>query len=56
MTNCTDNRNSGVSCTVTDCEHHAKNADACTLSKIRVGTCCDGNITNCAGTECASFK
>ncbi len=55
MNNC-DNCNSGVSCTVTDCEHHAKSSDLCTLSKIRVGSCCDGSVTNCAGTECASFR
>lgn len=55
MNNC-DNCNSGVSCTVTDCEHHAKSSDLCTLAKIRVGSCCDGSVTNCAGTECASFR
>ncbi len=57
MNNCTGtNCNSGVSCTVSECEHHAKTSDACTLKMIRVGTCCDGDVTSCSGTECASFR
>ena len=47
--------NTAIGCTVTDCAHHCKEKQYCSLNEIKVG-CCDSTVTNCASTECASFK
>ena len=45
--------NPSIKCSVTGCAHHAQNH--CTLNEIKVG-CSTTQATNCACTECDSFK
>ena len=45
--------NPSIKCSVNSCTYH-KNQH-CTLNEIQVGCCC-GNVTDCEGTECASFR
>lgn len=49
------NTNPSIACTVSNCTHHAKDQSYCTLNTIHVG-CCGKEGTNCASTECDSFK
>ncbi len=47
--------NNSIKCTVTNCAYHSKSQNYCSLPEIQVGCCC-GNVTDCEGTECASFR
>ena len=47
--------NNNIKCTVENCAYHSKTQDYCSLNQIQVGCCC-GNVTDCQGTECASFR
>lgn len=49
------NANPSIACTVSTCAYHCKDQDHCSLNSIRVG-CCGAQATDCASTECASFK
>ena len=51
----TEKSNPSIKCSVNSCAYHNGQAQACTLEAIKVG-CCDANVANPAGTECASFK
>lgn len=46
--------NSTIQCSVCTCTHHS-DKNYCTLNQIQVGGC-DNKVTNCRGTECASFQ
>lgn len=45
--------NPSIKCSVSSCSYHAGNH--CTLNEIKVG-CTTTNVSDCACTECASFK
>lgn len=47
--------NDNIKCTVTTCAYHSKTQNYCSLPEIQVGCSC-GNVTDCRGTECASFR
>ncbi|NCB63126.1 MAG: DUF1540 domain-containing protein [Clostridia bacterium] len=47
--------NHSIACSVTSCAHHCKEQQYCSLHEIKVG-CCDPKVTDCASTECASFR
>lgn len=47
--------NESIKCTVTTCAHHSKTQNRCSLPEIQVGCSC-GSVTDCKGTECASFR
>lgn len=49
------NVNSSIKCSVSTCAHHCDDKNYCSLNEIRVG-CCDPMVTDCASTECASFR
>ena len=49
------NANPSIACTVESCTHHCKGQNYCSLNEIRVG-CTNAKATDCASTECASFK
>ncbi len=49
-----DIANKSIGCTVTQCIHHCKNENYCSLSKIEVVTH-EGNPTEVQCTDCASF-
>lgn len=51
----TNDTNNSIKCTVDTCTYHCKNRDYCSLPQIQVGCCCS-NVTDCKGTECASFQ
>lgn len=47
--------NKSIECSVAQCEHHAKQANFCTLGKIKVGTHeAHPSMPEC--TDCMSFK
>jgi len=49
------NANPSIDCNVSECAHHNKPQNKCTLSSIQVG--CSGPTTNSSScTECDSFK
>ena len=52
---CRSNANPIIKCTVSSCAYHSGTQQACTLDEIKVG-CTNSEVSNCAGTECASFK
>jgi len=47
--------NSNIKCTVESCAYHSKTQNYCSLPQIQVGCSC-GTVTDCQGTECASFR
>lgn len=47
--------NKAIGCTVTQCAHHCKNENYCSLSKIEVVTH-EANPTVIQCTDCSSFK
>lgn len=47
--------NHSIKCTVENCAYHSKSRQCCSLPQISVGCCCS-NVTDCQGTECASFR
>lgn len=47
--------NKSVGCTVSQCAHHGKSQNFCTLSQINVGTH-EANPTMVECTDCNSFK
>ena len=47
--------NDNIKCTVTTCAYHSKTQNYCSLPESQVGCSC-GNVTDCRGTECASFR
>ncbi|NLF34716.1 MAG: DUF1540 domain-containing protein [Clostridiales bacterium] len=47
--------NASIKCSVSVCAYHCHDKSYCSLNEIKVG-CCDPNVTDCASTECASFK
>lgn len=49
------NCNNSIKCSVNNCAYHSTTSGCCSLKSINVG-CCGCEPTNCAGTECASFK
>lgn len=49
-----DITNSTIQCSVTNCAYHNPK-NYCSLNQIKVGSC-DANVTDCQGTECASFQ
>lgn len=55
MFNNNDTTNRAIGCTVTECKHHCKDDQYCSLQKIQVGKCesCAHTADN---TECASFE
>lgn len=49
------NANKSIGCTVTQCAHHCKSQNYCSLSQINVGTH-EANPTMVECTDCNSFK
>jgi hypothetical protein len=47
--------NKNIGCTVTQCKHHCKGQNYCTLSQISVGTH-ETNPTKVECTDCYSFQ
>ncbi len=47
--------NKSIECSVAQCEYHAKQANFCTLGKIKVGTH-EANPSMPECTDCMSFK
>lgn len=50
-----DNVNSCIKCSVTNCAWHAQSRDYCTKDRISVGCCSSTSPTSTDCTECASF-
>ena len=50
------NANPSIACTVENCAYHCKGQDHCSLNEIKVGCCNSAKATDCASTECASFR
>ena len=49
------NANPSIACTVENCAYHCKGQNHCSLTEIKVG-CTGAKATDCAATECASFR
>ncbi|MBR6514173.1 MAG: DUF1540 domain-containing protein [Clostridia bacterium] len=54
MSNCNAKANNAIECSVTECKHHCKDANYCTLNSIKVGTH-ELNPTMPECTDCQSF-
>ena len=52
---CRSNANPSIKCTVSSCANQNGTQHTCTLDEIKVG-CTTSEVSNCAATECASFK
>lgn len=50
-----DKRNDSIECTVNECKYHSKNADYCTLNKIKVVKN-DSMVETQEATDCGSFE
>ncbi|WP_138207201.1 DUF1540 domain-containing protein [Haloimpatiens lingqiaonensis] len=50
-----DKRNDSIECTVNECRYHSKDADYCTLNKIRVVKN-DIMAESQESTDCGSFE
>ncbi len=48
------NSNPSIKCSVTQCAYHCGDEDYCSLDKVKISRCA-AQVTDCAGTECASF-
>lgn len=48
-------KNTAISCDVTECAHNCKTEDYCSLSNIKIGTH-ECNPTEIKCTDCESFK
>ena len=58
MTDCRNNKcnaNKSIECTVSECAHHCKGENYCSLEKVRITTH-ESNPTEVACTDCASFQ